>query len=89
MQRNDPSILECCRNGECLAKTMTRNRAGNPMVSFCLEPSGAHVTEGQALGLLRSGKFVPAGDGLLELDSSQTLRWKGRMITLRSFRSPN
>jgi hypothetical protein len=74
MRPNNPSVLERCRNGERLCKTITTNRAGNPMVSFCLEPSGAHVTEGQALGLLRSGKFVPAGDGLLELDSSQTWR---------------
>ena len=66
-----------CGNGERLCKTVGVNRAGNPVISYCLEPSGTHVTEGQALGLLRSGKFVPAGDGLLELDSSQTWRWKG------------
>jgi hypothetical protein len=75
--RCNPSVLvERCRNGERLAKTITKNRAGNSVVSFCLEPSGAHVTESQALGLLRSGKFVPVGDGLLGLESSQTWRFE-------------
>jgi hypothetical protein len=77
MQHNDPSILERCRNGERLAKTITRNRAGNPVVSFCLEPSGTPVSENQALGLLRNGKLEPVGDGLLGLESSQTWRLKG------------
>jgi len=76
MQRTD-DILERCGNGERLSKTITANRAGNPVTSYCLEPSGTHVTETQALGLLRSGKFVPAGDGLLGLESSQTWRLKG------------
>jgi hypothetical protein len=77
MRHNDPSVLERCRNGERLAKTIATNRAGNPVVSFCLEPSGTHVTEGQALGLLRSGKLVPVGDGLLGLESSQQWRLEG------------
>jgi hypothetical protein len=77
MRSNDPSVLERCRNGERLTKTITTNRAGNPVVSYCLEPSGAHVTENQALGILRSGKFEPVGDGLLGLESSQTWRLKG------------
>ena len=68
------TILERCRNGERLCKTIATNRAGNPVTSYCLEPSGAHVTENQALGLLRNGKFEPVGDGLLGLDSSQTWR---------------
>lgn len=74
MRRNHTTILERCRNGERLCKTITTNRGGNPVTSYCLEPSGTHVTEGQALGLLRSGKFVPVGDGLLGLESSQTWR---------------
>ena len=75
MRRNlTTTILERCRNGERLAKTMTTNRAGNPVVSFCLEPSGTHVTEDQALGLLRTGEFMPVGDGLLGLESTQTWR---------------
>jgi hypothetical protein len=84
MPHTPTRILERCRNGECLAKTITRNRAGNPMVSFCLEPSGTHVTEGQAIGLLRSGKFAPVGDGLLGFESSQTWRLKGVTTNLES-----
>ena len=79
MRHNATSILERCRNGECLAKTITRNRAGNPMVSFCLEPSGTHVTEGQAIGLA-----PPVGDGLLGFESSQTWRLKGVTTNLES-----
>jgi hypothetical protein len=74
MPHTPTSILEGCRNGECLAKTITRNRAGNPMVSFCLEPSGTHVTEGQAT----------VGDGLLGFESSQTWRLKGVTTNLES-----
>jgi hypothetical protein len=73
MRRND-HVLQRCRNGERLAKTITTNRAGNPVTSYCLEPSGTHVTEGQALGLLNSGKFVPVGYGLFDVESSQTWR---------------
>jgi hypothetical protein len=71
-------ILDRCRTGERLAKTITTNRAGNPVISYCLEPSGLHVVESQALGLLKSGKFEPMGDGLLGLDTSQTWRLKER-----------
>ena len=73
MLRND-RVLERCRKGERLAKTITTNRAGNPVTSYCLEPSGTHVTKGQFLGLLRSGNFVPVGDGLFDVESSQTWR---------------
>jgi len=73
MLRND-RVLERCRKGERLAKTITKNRAGNPAVGFCLEPSGTHVTKGQARSLLRSGNFVPVGDGLFDVESSQTWR---------------
>jgi hypothetical protein len=74
MRHDHAVILERCRNGGRLCKTITTNRAGNPATSYCLEPSGDHVSERQALDLLRSGKFTPVGDGLLGPDSSQTLR---------------
>ena len=37
------------------------------------EPSGTRVTGDQALGLLRSGKLMPVGDGLLGLESARDL----------------
>ena len=72
-------ILVLCGNGERLCKTVGNNRAGNPVTSYCLEPSGTHVAEGEALALLKSGKFVPVGDGLLGPESSQT--WRLKSIT--------
>ena len=85
MRRKHTTILELCRNGERLSKTITTNRAGNPVTAYCLEPSGAHVTESQALNLLRSGKFVPVGDGLLGTRELADLATKA-VTTNREFR---
>jgi hypothetical protein len=46
------------------------------MVNYCLEPSGVHVSEQQAVNLLESGLFVPSGDGLFSAETSQTWQLK-------------
>ena len=82
--------LTLCHRGEKLCKTVGVNRAGNPITSYCFEPSGTHVAEREALSLLKSGKFEPAGDGLFEVETSQTWRLKGAGAGLNSrpHRSP-
>jgi hypothetical protein len=77
MKLRREEILDRCRNGERLTKTIATNRAGNPAISYCLEPSGTHVVENQGHSLLNSGKFEPVGDGLFGFNSSQTWRLKG------------
>jgi hypothetical protein len=70
----ETEIINRCRTGQRLTKTLWTSAGGVPHVAFHLEPSGAHVTEYQALSLLDRGLFEPTGDGLFEAGTSQT--WK-------------
>ena len=49
MQHIPTWILMLCGNGERLCKTVGVNRAGNPVTSYCFEPSGTHVEPEQAV----------------------------------------
>jgi hypothetical protein len=75
----EAQILECCRNGERLCKTLHLKRSGETEITHCLETSGAHVSRSQAEALLRSGLFVPAGDGFFTSELSQTWIFGGRV----------
>jgi hypothetical protein len=66
----ESEIINRCCNGQKLTKTLWTTFRGNPMVNYHLEPSGVHVSEQQALGLLARGVFEPAGDGLFETTTS-------------------
>jgi hypothetical protein len=70
-------VLNLCRKGQKLTKTMWISARGTPHVNYHLEPGGVHVSEQIALGLLGRGLFEPTGDGLFEAGTSQT--WKIKM----------
>jgi hypothetical protein len=59
-------VLKRCSNRERLCKTLHLKQSGNAEITFCLETSGAHVSRRQGEELIRSGLFVPAGDGFFE-----------------------
>ena len=69
-------ILDLCRQGQRLCKTMFTTCAGHPVTNYYLEPSGVHVSEKQAVYFLESGLFVPSGDGLFSAETSQTWQLK-------------
>lgn len=69
-------IVEACRHGERLCKSLRIKDSGEHEVRFHFEPSGRRAPEKSSAAAIASGLLFPGGDGLFGDDSSQT--WVGR-----------
>jgi hypothetical protein len=69
------AIHYCRAQGGFLQKTVTRNKSGNPEVSYALQPIGIRVTPKDAGEALASGWLAPRDPGLFGDDPALAQTW--------------
>ena len=72
MQKRIQAIVDRCQRGERLRKALSLNEAGKTEITFWFDPSQKRCGPKSAAAAIKSGLLVPAGDGLLGPESSQT-----------------
>lgn len=65
-------IIDTCRRGQRLCKSLRLKESGHTEIAFHYEPSGRHVPFVSAHAATETEYLLPANDGLLGPDSSQT-----------------
>ncbi len=65
-------IINKCRDGERLQKTLIYKSTGETEISFTFEPSGRRAGPKSAQAAIKSPFMSPRGDGLFDASTSQT-----------------
>lgn len=65
-------VIERCRGGEVLCKQLRMKETGESEITFLFEPSGKKAPPKSSDMAVKSGFLRPRGDGLFDLDTSQT-----------------
>lgn len=65
-------VIERCRSGALLCKQIRLKDGGESEVTFLFEPSGKKAPPKSSDMAIKSGFLRPRGDGLFDLDTSQT-----------------
>lgn len=66
------AVIEKCRSGQRLCRSFRTKETGDVEEIFIFEPTGKRVGQKSAAQALETGFLKPLGDGLLEIQSSQT-----------------
>ena len=67
-------VVDRCRTGEVLCKTIRPKPTGETEAAWSFEPSGRAAPPKSSLDAIANGLLVPQGDGLFGDDHSQTWR---------------
>jgi hypothetical protein len=68
------AVIDRCRQGETLCKSLRRKETGETEINFYFEPSGRKAGPRSSQDATKTPFLVPNNDGLLDAGSSQTWR---------------